>query len=44
MADMPAFSISVINKDFEARNEQELPSLEAARAEAIKGALQIGIS
>lgn len=40
---MPIFCISVTNQDFEAENEQELPTLEVAQDEAIKSALQIGI-
>jgi hypothetical protein len=41
---VPTFSISVINESFECQDEQHLPTLELARAEAIKGALQIGVS
>ena len=39
---MPSFRISVVNQHFRASNEHDLPSAEAARTEAIKGALQIG--
>lgn len=41
---MPSFHISVINQNFESRNEHDLPTLDLARAEGIKGALQIGVA
>lgn len=41
---MPVFRISVVNEHFSASNAHDLPSVEVARAEAIKGALQIGTS
>lgn len=39
---VPLFRIKVINQHFRSSNEQELPSPDVARSEAIKGALQIG--
>jgi hypothetical protein len=41
---MPTYRISVVNQSFESHNEHELPTLEVAQAEAIKGALQIGVA
>ena len=41
---VPSFRISIVNQHFRASNEHDLPSVEAARREAIKGALQIGTS
>ena len=40
---MPLFNISVVNQTFETENEHELPTEEAARKQAIRGALEIGI-
>ena len=40
---MPAYRISIVNKDFAASDEHELPSHEAALREALKGALEIGV-
>lgn len=40
---MPLYRISVTNTHYDACEEQELPSPEAARQEAIKSALQLGI-
>lgn len=40
---MAIFNISIVNRTFESRNEHELPTASAAQAEAIRGALQIGI-
>ena len=39
---MPKYSIRVVNRDFATTNEYELSSMEAARTEALKSALQIG--
>jgi len=39
---MPKYRISIVNKNFRASDEHELPSHEAAVKEALKGALQIG--
>ena len=39
---MPTYRINVVNQHFRSSNEQVLPSAEAARDEAIRGALQIG--
>ena len=39
---MPTFRISVINAEFVVRNEHHCATIEAAREEAIRGALQIG--
>jgi hypothetical protein len=39
---MPIYRISIVNRDFRASDEHELPSREAAVKEALKGALQIG--
>lgn len=41
---MAIFRISVVNQHFTACNEQVLPTVAEARAQAIKGALQIGIA
>ena len=41
---MPTFSITVVNQDFESSNRQDLPTIEAASSEAIKGALEIGMA
>ena len=41
---MPLFNITVVNQTFESSDEHDLPTAEEAKAEAIKGALQIGIS
>lgn len=43
-AGMPTYCIHVVNQDFEAQNNHELVSLEIARDQAIKGALQIGVA
>jgi hypothetical protein len=40
---MPKYRISIVNKDFRASDEHELPSHDAAVKEALKGALQIGV-
>lgn len=40
---MAIFQITVINQTFEAHNEHDLPTEEDARAEAIRGALEIGL-
>ena len=42
--DVPMFRISVHNQHFSACNEQELATVELARKQAIKGALQIGMT
>ena len=39
---MENFNISIVNQKFELQNEHEGPTIEDARAAAIKGALQIG--
>lgn len=39
---MPTFHISVINSNFRASNNHELPTAEAARRLGVKGALGIG--
>jgi hypothetical protein len=39
---MPTFHISVINSNFGASNNHELPTAEAARRLGVKGALGIG--
>ena len=41
---VPCYRISIVNHHFRASNEHDLPSADAARTEAIKGALQIGTS
>ena len=41
---MPTFSINVVNQHFSSSNEQELPTIAEAKAEAIRGALQIGLA
>lgn len=41
---MPLFNITVINQTFESCNEHDLPTEEDARADVIRGALQIGMS
>ena len=41
---MPRFRIRVINTDFDSSNEIDLPSTDRVRAEALKGALQIGVN
>ena len=40
---MPIYCISVTNQTFESSNEHDMPTLEIAQAEAIKGALSIGV-
>lgn len=40
---MATFQITIINQTFESHNEHDLPSEEDARAEAIRGALEIGL-
>jgi hypothetical protein len=40
---MPNFCIRIVNKDFSASNETELRDDEAARKDALKGALEIAI-
>ena len=39
---MPTYRIKVINGDFTASEERELPDAEAARQEAIRGAIAMG--
>jgi hypothetical protein len=39
---MPSFLIRIVNKDFTASNEAELASDDAARSDALRGALEIG--
>ena len=39
---MPAFNIKIVNEDFSASEERELPDAESARREALIGALAIG--
>lgn len=41
---MPTFSITVVNQDFESSNQRDLPTIESASSEAIKGALEIGMA
>jgi hypothetical protein len=41
---MPKFAITVINHRFESHNEQHLPTERDAHAEAIRGALAIGVA
>ena len=40
---MAIFHISVINQHFEANEDHDLPSLEVAQDQAIRGALEIGL-
>ena len=40
---MPNFKIKIINDTFEASNHEELADLEAAKSQALKGALEIGV-
>ena len=40
---MPTFSIHVVNSDFTSSNSVDAASPEAARSEALMGALQIGV-
>jgi hypothetical protein len=39
---MPAYRITIVNRDFSADEEIEAPSADAARTRALKGALSIG--
>ncbi len=39
---MPTFSIRIVNEDFSASEERELPDQDSARREALKGAIAIG--
>ena len=39
---MPTFRISIVNEDFSASEERELPDAQTARREALKGAIAIG--
>lgn len=39
---MGIFNISIVNKTFESHNERDCPNVADARAEAIRGALEIG--
>ena len=41
---MPIFTIRVVNQNYVACNEQDLPTAGDARAQAIKSALRIGIA
>ena len=41
---MPTYCITIINEHFNASHEYDLPTLEVARSEALKSALQIGAS
>lgn len=40
---MPSYRIHVINSDYEASNEAELATFDAAKRQALRAALQIGI-
>jgi hypothetical protein len=40
---MPTYSIHIVNSDFVSTNSFEASSAEAARSEALKGALAIGV-
>ncbi|MFL6723012.1 MAG: hypothetical protein ACJ8FC_07035 [Sphingomicrobium sp.] len=39
---MPLFKINVVNEHFTSSDEYDLPTVQVARNQAIKGALQIG--
>lgn len=39
---MPTYRITIINRDFRANEDIDAPSADAARIDALKGALQIG--
>lgn len=39
---MPTFQIKIVNEDFSATEERELADVDAARREALKGAIAIG--
>ena len=39
---MPTFRLRTVNKHFSFANDVELASFEAARSEALKGALEVG--
>jgi hypothetical protein len=39
---MPTYRISVVNKDFTASEDIDAPDVNAARTEALRGALHIG--
>lgn len=39
---MPIYRISVVNEDFSASVERELPDADAARQEALRGAVAMG--
>lgn len=41
---MPIFNIKVVNRHFTSNNEQDLPTLDHASVEAIRGALEMGIA
>lgn len=41
---MPTFHINVVNQHFSSSNEHEVATVAEAKAEAIRGALQIGIA
>ena len=41
---MPVFSISVVNRDFTSSNEQDLPTVDHASDQAIKAALEMGVT
>jgi hypothetical protein len=40
---MPRYCIRVVNRDFETSSDHELSTMDAAKSEGLKGALQIGI-
>lgn len=40
---MPTFSIHIVNSSFVSSNSLDAPSSEAARSEALEGALRIGV-
>jgi hypothetical protein len=39
---MPTYRISIVNEDFSASDERDLPDIEAARREALRGAVAMG--
>lgn len=40
---MPMYRIRIVNSDFNAQEEQEVPDFEAAKREGLKGAFGIGV-
>ncbi len=40
---MPTFHITIINDSFKAANQEDLDDMEAAKQQALRGALEVGV-